>query len=256
MANSPSFTLAEVRTRFGEGQVHERGKVGHGGAHLSESGEESLDEFRPAATALLAQPMTALVPHFHADRRKIMTLAGAATTRRHIVAGISATLGFFSLGQIPSAAAQAQPKPPRSVPSPEIEFLALSQALTGHHDLNARTAGRMWAAFERTDATLFADLPALARLRRDGQTAPELLQSAQTSGLGDVALAVVTAWYTGTVGSGAKVEVVAYADALMYWPARDAMPPPSYVLGGPAWWVEPPPPVGVSSPSRSAVTAP
>ena len=74
----------------------------------------------------------------------------------------------------------------------------------------------MWAAFGRTDATLFADFPALVHLRRHGQTAPELLRSAQTAGLGDAALAVVTAWYTGTVGTGAKVEVVAYADALMY----------------------------------------
>jgi hypothetical protein len=149
-----------------------------------------------------------------------------------------------------------QPAAPRGAPSPVTEFLALSQALTGHHDLNARTAGRMWAAFERTNATPFADLPALARLRRDGQTPPELLQSAQAAGLGDAALALVTAWYTGTVGSGAKAEVVAYADALMYWPARDAMPPPSYVLGGPAWWVEPPPPVGVSSPPKSGAGAP
>jgi hypothetical protein len=171
----------------------------------------------------------------------------AATTRRQIVASLSAAVGFFSFGRIRSAAGQVQSAQPRGVPSPEAEFLALSLALTDHHDLNAQIAARMWAAFERTDPKLFAQLPALAQLRHAGQTAPELSRAAQTAGLGDAALAVLTAWYTGTVGTGAKVEVVAYAEALMYWPARDAMPPPSYVLGGPAWWVEPPPPVRVSS---------
>jgi fructose 5-dehydrogenase small subunit len=212
---------------------------------------ESLDESHPLEATPLVPPMAAGEP-----RRKIPAIARAPTTRRGIVLGISATLGCFRFGRIPSAAAQQRPEKQAGAQSPETTFLELSQALTGHPDLNARTAERMWAAFERTDAKLFADLPAMARLRHDGQTPTELLQSARTAGLGDAALALVTAWYTGTVGSGTKAEVVAYADALMYWPARDAMPPPSYVLGGPAWWVEPPPPVGVSAPPQSAAGKP
>ena len=209
-----------------------------------------------SAKAPPAPPIAAAMPCLSERRRKLSIIVGAPMTRRGIVMGLSTILGFSPFGRIPSAGGQQQPETPRVTRSPETEFLVLSRALTGHPELNARTAERMWAAFERTDAALFADFPALARLRRDGQTAPELLQSAQAAGFGDAALALVTAWYTGTVGSGAKVEVVAYADALMYWPTRDAMPPPSYVLGGPAWWVEPPPPVGVSRPPKSGAGAP
>jgi len=216
------------------------------------SANELPGECQPGETTLLAPPTAVAAPILTERPAELLNFADTAMTRRRIAVVISMTLGFFSFGRIPLAAGQLPAEAPRGTPLTDTEFLALSRALTGHRDLHPRTAGRMLAAFQRTDAAVYAALPALSRLPRDGQSATELSRSAQAAGLGDAALAVVTAWYTGTVGSGAKVEVVAYAEALMYWPVRDAMPPPSYVLGGPAWWVAPPPPVGVSGPPRAA----
>jgi len=110
------------------------------------------------------------------------------------------------------------------------------------------------AGFARIDPALFARMTALIPLARTNQDPPALMKAAQAAGLDDAARALTTAWYTGTVGSGPKAEVVAYADALMYWPVRDAMAPPTYCLAGPASWVQPPPPVGVSPPVSAAPT--
>jgi hypothetical protein len=147
-------------------------------------------------------------------------------------------------------------QPTAADPSGDTKFLALSQALTGHPDLDAELAARLAAAFARDDPASSADLGALARLVRADQDPPALLALANDAGLGDIARTVTAAWYTGTVGTGDKAEVVAYADALMYRTVGDALEPPTYCLGGPAWWIEPPPPVGVARPVQSVSVPP
>jgi hypothetical protein len=174
------------------------------------------------------------------------------TTRRDAIVGVVASVGILSLGSIRWVAAQSEsPKPPPA-PQGDAGFLDLSQKLTGHFDLDPQTAARVSAGFARIDPALFARMTALIPLARTNQDPTALMKAAQAVGLDDAAQALTAAWYTGTVGSGPKAEVVAYADALMYWPVRDAMAPPTYCLAGPASWVQPPPPVGVSPPVSAA----
>ncbi|AMO98199.1 membrane bound FAD containing D-sorbitol dehydrogenase family protein [Collimonas arenae] len=112
-------------------------------------------------------------------------------------------------------------------------FLTLSQALTGHADLNPETAVRISAAMRDTYPDFSAHADKLIGLVQTGQPASSLL--AATSGdpaLRDTALAIVAAWYTGTIGKGQKAIVVSYADALMYQPVRDALPVPTYCSFG------------------------
>jgi len=46
---------------------------------------------------------------------------------------------------------------------------------------------------------------------------------------------IISAWYSGVVGEGSQLELIAYADAMMYLPTRDVLVVPTYG-GGPFYW--------------------
>jgi hypothetical protein len=140
-----------------------------------------------------------------------------------------------------------------ALPTPTDAFLLLSKLLTGFPDVNPELAIRLRDALVNVDS---ATSQAVGRLIPIGLHAPDdstLMTSARDAGLAEAAFAVVAAWYTGTVGSGARPAVVAYADALMYRTVADGLAPPTYALGGPAWWVAAPPPAAVSPPKAEQV---
>jgi hypothetical protein len=141
--------------------------------------------------------------------------------------------------------------------SPDPAFLHLSRALTGYSDLDATTAARISFGFGQIFPDLKAHFPALAAMTAKHTQPTDLLAAATQAGLAEPALAIVAAWYKGTVGQGQSAITVAYADALMNRPVSDALYPPTYELGGPGWWTAEPPPIGVSAPvERPAVQAP
>lgn len=175
-------------------------------------------------------------------------------TRRHALIGLAALLaqaGFWSnplSAAMPSGAAAPGPAPGSML------FYTLSQAITGHQDLRAETAARIEQAM-RTNVPGFAEhLPALGALVKTGQPAKDLLAAATATdaSLRELALAIVAAWYTGTVAGnaaqGTKSIVVAYAEALMYRTVADGQVVPTYCNYGPLWWLKAPPPVLVSAP--------
>lgn len=132
--------------------------------------------------------------------------------------------------------------------TPAEAFLRLSTLLTGFPDVDPALATRLEAAFRDMVPTTSQAIARLLPLTLHAVDDSALMMTARAAGLGDAALALVAAWYTGTVGSGARSEVVAYADALMYRTVADGLAPPTYALGGPAWWTAAPPAAGVSPP--------
>ena len=130
--------------------------------------------------------------------------------------------------------------------TPPEAFVLLSRLLTGFPDVNPELAIRLREALLNVESTTSQAIARLIGLHASDDST--LMMTARDAGLGEAALAVVGAWYTGTVGSDAHAEVVAYADALMYRTVADGLAPPTYALGGPAWWVSAPPPAGVSPP--------
>lgn len=175
-------------------------------------------------------------------------------TRRHALIGLAALLaqaGFWS-----NSLSAAMPSPataPKAAPGSML-FYTLSQAITGHQDLRAETAARIEQAM-RSNVPGFAEhLPALGALVRTGQPAKDLLAAATEAhpALRELALAIVAAWYTGTVAgnpaNGTKSIVVAYAEALMYRTVADGQVVPTYCNYGPLWWLKAPPPILVSAP--------
>jgi hypothetical protein len=135
-------------------------------------------------------------------------------------------------------------------------FLALSKAVTGHDTLHATTAKRMFALFRAGDPGFAAKAASLWQLHGQAGDPDRLLAAADAQGLKDTMLALVSGWYTGTVGMGENARMVSYADALMYQPVADALTIPTYCTSGPAWWTQAPPPVGVSPPKPEAPKPP
>jgi|SRR5665213_1570369 len=190
--------------------------------------------------------MESIQPDFHFSRRRVLAYS--------LLPIACAALGrSIALGD---ARAQSPTDRIPELSQADSYFLALSRAITGHSDLNPTTAMRLSAAFARVQPAQLAQLHNVQTFMHDGQDAAALLQAAETAGLGTATLALVTAWYTGTVDGDSKTEVVSYTEALMYQSVRDAMAAPTYCLGGPAWWTELPPAVGVSPPVHPTTSAP
>ncbi|OZI30992.1 hypothetical protein CAL29_23865 [Bordetella genomosp. 10] len=161
--------------------------------------------------------------------------------RRTVILGlVGATLETALLG-LPTllpTAASAQPAPAAAASE---GFLALSRALTDRHNLNPVTARRIEAALAGSGVRQAGELPRLVALAAGQADGKSLLAAAANAGLRDLAEDILAAWYTGTVGTGAKAMVVAYQEALMYQPVRDALPVPTYCNFGPLWWKGVPP---------------
>ena len=181
--------------------------------------------------------------------------------RRHVLIGLAALLAQAGFWSNPLSA--AMPTPASGLAPATMLFYTLSQTITGHRDLSAGTAARIEQAM-RSNVPGFAEqLPRLGALLVTGQEAKALLAAATAAdaGLRELALAIVAAWYTGTVtghaAQGSKSIVVAYAEALMYRTVADGQVVPTYCNYGPLWWLKAPPAVGVSAPvAPKSVPAP
>lgn len=147
------------------------------------------------------------------------------------------------------AIAAAAPAP---VAQASAGFVAISRAITEHDDLDPVTAARIEMAMRRDFPSFDRLLPALAALAAPANqpvpAARALLDAASAAGLRELTMAIVAAWYTGTVGAGTTAVVVAYAQALMYRPVADGQTVPTYCNYGPQWWTQAPPPVRVAPP--------
>jgi hypothetical protein len=166
------------------------------------------------------------------------------TRRQFLLTGVAATSALGMLTD--SSGAEAQQSAIASLD--DAQFLRLSKAVTGRTELDATTARRLLVALRGADPAFGDHAAGLAGLIQDDQTPEMLLAAADTADLHDTMLALVAAWYTGTVGHGQQAEMVSYADALMYRPVSDGLPVPTYCFNGPLWWTVPPPPAGVSPP--------
>lgn len=192
----------------------------------------------------------------------VQSLAGHAhggVTRRQVLSlSLAALSGAGWLFK--SSPGIAAPPAPAVAAAPTAEavagFLRFSQAITAHQDIDADTATRIYIAMQRASADFSQQMSKLAALAAASGDANALLASATAAGLRETALAVVAAWYTGSVGSDSNATVVSYADALMFRPVADAQTPPTYCGFGPGWWTVAPPPVRVSAPVERPTEAP
>lgn len=185
----------------------------------------------------------------HLTRREAVLAAAAVAS--------TSLLGWSASGVAQPAATAAAGATGTAVDAAAVgRFFAFSQAITGHEDIDAVTAGRIRAAMVQGDGAFAAQAETLAGLVQPGMAPDALLAAASGAGLRDAALAVVSAWYTGTVTAGPVTTVVAYEQALMYRPVADGLSVPTYCNEGPLWWTAAPPEVGVPTPQQAAQAKP
>ncbi|MFS3137278.1 sugar dehydrogenase complex small subunit [Gluconacetobacter sacchari] len=174
-------------------------------------------------------------PASHSGMRRRSLMLGT------VVAGFSVVLGDFGLSEHAACAATVD----------DGAFLSVSRAVTGHADLDPIIARRLFAAMRATFPEYRDRIGRLFDLVAQGGSPKEIL--ARSGDLKGDLLALIAAWYTGSVEDRTNAPMVAYDDALMYRPTRDGLPVPTYCFGRPGWWAEPPPPLGI--PVRASLPA-
>lgn len=181
-------------------------------------------------------------------------------SRRQVLAGgLAATAGSCFLLYWPFSVAQEAIVGrtfERNITPGHEAFMRFSHAITGHENLHPITAQRIYQAISDADQDNTAQLERLAGLLQGESDPGTLLKKAKNAGLEVMALAVVAAWYTGTVDVGENAVVVAYPEALMYRSVADGQTVRTYCRNGPAWWVQDPPPAGVSPPDTETLEEP
>lgn len=166
----------------------------------------------------------------------ILSKNGTGSTRREFLRN---TLGILAIGALTPLPFKAVAAGVASGADPLNGFIALSQAITEHRQIDSRLAARFYSAFSQCDAQFVPRVNRLVQLLQPGDSAQQLLDKASQAGLKDFLYQIVTAWYTGTVGDDHHGTLVAYQQALMYRPVSDGLVVPTYCGNGPIWWTQP-----------------
>ncbi|GAA0483851.1 MULTISPECIES: sugar dehydrogenase complex small subunit [Tatumella] len=116
-------------------------------------------------------------------------------------------------------------------------FIPLSEFLVNRR-VNPLLAARYYDALHRHDDQFPRKLALLQQDIRPGKYRnidPFLQHNPVGSDLRQAAAQIISAWYTGVVGSNDKPELIAYAEAMMYLPARGILVVPTYGSGPLSW---------------------
>ena len=159
------------------------------------------------------------------------TSSALPLSRRRLLRG----MGILSL-----AAACHNLFPQRALAEQQMadnHFMAVSQFLI-HRPLSPLLGQRYYQALTRHHVGFPQRLNALAQMltiHHFAQADDFLAATPQTEPVWQTAKTIISAWYTGLVGEGSTLELIAYADAIMYQPTRDILVIPTYG-GGPFYW--------------------
>jgi hypothetical protein len=164
-------------------------------------------------------------PEYNLDRRHFL---GVSTALMGLAA---APCGFADLPDAVSSIA---------VP----KFMAVSSVLI-NHNLDAEVGSRLAAAmssfypdFEKN----VDDILAIVQ-NKNAKIVEDFYPDIPQGRMQDIALAIISAWYSGVISETLGSEVYAYELALMYQPTSDVMTIPSYAISGPNGWSVSAPPL-------------
>ncbi len=152
-------------------------------------------------------------------------------SRRRLLQGV----GILSLGALCNTLFPARARAADKLA--ESGFLALSAFLVSR-PVGPILGERYLDALTRHDAQFTARLSTLQTLLQQHAFAHVddfLAAYGPDSADWQTAKTIISAWYTGVVGSGSDLELIAYAEAMMYLPTKDILVVPTYG-GGPFWW--------------------
>ncbi|NIF20024.1 sugar dehydrogenase complex small subunit [Candidatus Pantoea multigeneris] len=156
-------------------------------------------------------------------------------SRRRLLQG----MGILSLGALCDSLF-----PQRRAMAAELEesgFITVSSLLVSQ-PVSPLLAQRYYDALQRHNNQFSTQLAALQNYLKQHAFAHVddfIAATDKASPQFQTASTIIAAWYTGLVGDGAKMELIAYAEALMYRPTRGILVIPTYG-GGPLFWLNNP----------------
>lgn len=155
----------------------------------------------------------------------------SSASRRRLLKGI----GILSVGALCNSLFPARRAFAAEVA--ESSFIPVSTFLVSR-PVNPILAGRYYEALSRH----FVDFPTqLASLKsyldqHHFAHVDDFLAANDNQSAGrQIASKIISAWYTGVVGEGSELELIAYAEAMMYQPTKGILVVPTYG-GGPLSW--------------------
>ena len=127
---------------------------------------------------------------------------------------------------------------------PLRKFMEVSSLLIDHH-LNAEVGGRLAAAMNGVYPDIEQNIDRILTIARNNnaKVVEEFYSDIPQGRILEIALAIVSAWYSGVISEAPGSEVYAYELALMYQPTSDVMTIPSYAISGPNGWNASSPPL-------------
>lgn len=169
-------------------------------------------------------------------RRELLLLAGAGFA-------VLSMPRWLQPASAQTTAAVVTPNTAAANSQQQRDFFALSALLTANSKLNPHTSARTYAAlsarvieFEKESADLWKFSQAHQIEDVDALAAAV----AGNAALSRVLHQIVSAWYLGVVGNGAQAKVIAFEQALMFDPVRDAVVVPTYCRAAPGYWATQP----------------
>ncbi len=157
--------------------------------------------------------------------------ASTPLSRRRLLQG----MGILSLGALCNSLF-----PARALAAAQMAdnaFLTVSQFLVSRA-VGPVLGQRYYDALQRHDAQFpqkLASLNAVLQQRHFAHVDDFLAAFDADNPDWQTAKTIISAWYTGVVGTGSDLELIAYAEALMYQPTKDILVVPTYG-GGPFYW--------------------
>ena len=204
----------------------------------NQSDHQSHQRNLPGDThATLHHDLSVTTSPYRLNRRDLFLLAGASFA----VMSMPRWLQQASAQTTTSVTSATKAPDPKS--QQQSDFLTLSALLTANLKPNSTISARLYSAlsaqvieFEKQSADLWQfvqtkkinDVDALAVAVTDNADLSKVLHQ------------IVSAWYLGVVGSGVQAKVIAFDQALMFDPVRDAVVVPTYCRAAPGYWVKKP----------------
>lgn len=120
------------------------------------------------------------------------------------------------------------------VSSDELKvFMAVSEKLTGHDDLDGNIGASLYEAMAQRDAAFANNL---GELKAQLDKTPPVLGGPQQ----ELAQQILAGWYLGMVGDDHTATVITYEDDLMFAAVEGAVSPRAVCFGNPGSWAEKP----------------
>jgi hypothetical protein len=166
-------------------------------------------------------------------------------SRRELLgAGVLAVGGAAIAGTSILRFAQAADVAAAAAPSDPGKFMLASSRLIQHR-LSPEVGSRMAAILRGKIPSFDADLDAIIRIadEKHARVVEEFFDALPEGQVKETAHRIIFGWYAGVVDDSPSAEVLAYEEALMYQPTKDAIALPTYSFNGPDNWTEVDPPL-------------